>query len=158
MDCLRDFMRRTPQCVTVVATYVDGVPHGMTVSSFTSVSLEPPLVVVALQRDTRTCQAILQSGRFSVNLLGEGQEAVSDIFAYAEHSRRFSQVGYTVKDGVYPVLDGVVAALFCRTVDIYGVGDHKLIVGEVAGCEIYSDELPLIYLQRRYYGVGAPKS
>jgi flavin reductase (DIM6/NTAB) family NADH-FMN oxidoreductase RutF len=66
-------------------------------------------------------------------------------------------VRYSLKDDVYPVLEDVVAALFCKSRDVYELGDHKLFVGEVIGCEIFSDELPLVYLRRQYYGV-APKS
>jgi len=153
MEALKEFMRLVPQCVTVVATYFEGEPHGMTVSSFTSLSLNPPLVMAALQRDTKTCKAVLGSGRFSVNLLSEKQARLSDVFAYEEHSKRFTMVKHWLKDGVYPVIDGVIAVLFCEVYSVTDVGDHKLVVGEVKGYEVFSDEPPLIYLMRRYYGV-----
>src|SRR5512139_2706393 len=80
-EFLRSVMRNWATGVTVVATALEGVRHGMTVSSFTSVSLDPPLVLVSLERATHTHRLLEQSGCFSVTVLGEGQQDISDRFA-----------------------------------------------------------------------------
>ncbi|MEM1943644.1 MAG: flavin reductase family protein [Candidatus Caldarchaeum sp.] len=154
MTSLREFMRRVPQCVTVVATCHEGKPHGMTVSSFASVSLNPPLVVVSLERNTMTCSKVQMSKKFAVNLLGQDQSMLSDIFAYVDHDERFKRVKFRIEKEVFPVLDDVVGVLFCTVDKAYEAGDHLLVVGRVEECKIYSDNLPLVYHQRQYFTVG----
>jgi len=153
MEALKTFMRRVPQCVTVVTSFKDGEPHGMTVSSFTSVSANPPLVIIALEKNTRTRMVISEKGFFAVNLLSSRQADVSENFAYSPHETRFDMVAYRVEDGKFPVIDGVLAALFCRVVRQLEVGDHILFIGEIVGSETYQDGSPLIYLNRRYWTV-----
>lgn len=154
MTSLREFMRRVPQCVTVVATYHEGKPHGMTVSSFASVSLNPPLVVISLERNTKTCNTVMMSKKFAVNLLGQKQSQLSDIFAYVDHDERFKRVKFRIENEVFPVLDDVVGVLFCTVDKAYEAGDHLLVLGKVEECKIYSDDPPLVYLQRQYFTVG----
>jgi 3-hydroxy-9,10-secoandrosta-1,3,5(10)-triene-9,17-dione monooxygenase reductase component len=153
MEALKEFMRRVPQCVTVVTSYKDGEPHGMTVSSFTSVSANPPLVMVALERNTRTCRVVSETGFYAVNLLSHLQMEVSENFAYTPHDTRFEKVAYRVEGGRFPVIDGVLAVLFCRVVKQVEAGDHVLYIGEVMGSETYMDDKPLVYLNRRYWTV-----
>ncbi len=150
-------MRRVPQCVTVVTTFYDGAPHGMTVSSFTSVSLEPPLVTIALEKTAATCRMVLKSRRFAVNLLSQNQPQISDVFAYANHHERFLKIRYRVERNVYPVLDGVIGVLMCVVDDVHEAGDHLVVVGRVEAAEVYSDEPPLVYLQRQYHTVKSIK-
>lgn len=151
MTDLREFMRRVPQCVTVVATYYDGVPHGMTVSSFVSVSLNPPLIVVSLEGNTKTCKTVLSSKKFAVNLLSQRQSRLSDVFAYVDHSERFKHVKFRVERDFYPVLEDVIGVLFCTVDRTYEAGDHMLVLGRVEDCQVFSNELPLVYLQRQYF-------
>lgn len=151
MNDLREFMRRVPQCVTVVTTYVNNQPHGMTVSSFTSVSLDPPLILIVLDKSTQTCKSILQAKHFCVNLLSNKQSAVSDVFAYVPHEERFQRVKYSVQRERYPVLDGVVAYLFCEVHSFMEASTHNIIIGLVREVRLLTDELPLIYLQRQYH-------
>ncbi len=149
MTDLREFMRHVPQPVTVVTTFYEGQPHGMTVSSFTSVSLEPPTVLIALEKTTKTCVNVLKSGRFCVNLLSEKQGWVSDIFAYSPHEERFSKVKYVLEDG-FPVLKDVLGVLFCEVSGQVDSSTHLIIMGRVEGVKIFSEQLPLIYHMRRY--------
>ncbi|MEM2236866.1 MAG: flavin reductase family protein [Candidatus Caldarchaeum sp.] len=153
MTDLREFMRRVPQCVTVVSTFHAGAPHGMTVSSFTSVSLEPPLILVALEKSATTCRVILESKRFAVNLLGQKQSSLSDSFAYLGHYERFTKTKYKIEKNVYPVLEGVIGVLMCVLESVYEAGDHLLLIGRVEEAKICSDELPLVYVYRQYYTV-----
>lgn len=149
MTDLREFMRHVPQPVTVVTTFYEGQPHGMTVSSFTSVSLEPPTVLIALEKTTKTCVNVLKSGRFCVNLLSEKQGWVSDVFAYSPHEERFSKVKYELEDG-FPVLKDVLGVLFCEVSGQVDSSTHLIIMGRVEGVKIFSEQLPLIYHMRRY--------
>ncbi|MCS6784021.1 MAG: flavin reductase family protein [Candidatus Caldarchaeum sp.] len=151
MTDLREFMRRVPQCVTVVTTFDGSKPHGMTVSSFTSVSLEPQLVLIVLEKTTQTCRNVLETKRFCVNLLSEKQAAVSDLFAYAPHDDRFEKVKYRLEDGFYPVIDGAVATLFCEVHNHVEAATHNIILGLVKDIKIFSDQQPLVYFQRQYY-------
>ncbi|MDW8083855.1 MAG: flavin reductase family protein [Candidatus Caldarchaeum sp.] len=151
MTDLRDFMRRVPQAVTIVTTH-DGVKsHGMTVSSFTSVSLDPPLVLVVLEKTTQTCNKILETRRFCVNLLSEKQSFVSDLFAYAPHHERFEKVKYRVEENGYPVIEGVIGTLFCEVYNHIEASTHNIILGLVRNFRILSNDQPLIYFQRQYH-------
>lgn len=149
MTDLREFMRRVPQPVTVVTTFYEGQPHGMTVSSFTSITLEPPTVLISLEKTTKTCLSVLKSGRFCVNLLSEKQGWVSDVFAYTPHEERFSRVKYVLEDG-FPVLQDVLGVLFCEVSGQVDCSTHLIIIGRVKQVKLFSEEQPLIYHMRRY--------
>lgn len=144
-------MRRVPQCVTVVTTHDGKKPHGMTVSSFTSVSLEPPLVLIILEKTTQTCKKVLETRLFCVNLLSEKQSYVSDLFAYSPHDERFEKVKHHVENSGLPVLDGVIGTLFCEVYHHFEASTHSVIIGLVKNVQLLSEEKPLIYLQRQYY-------
>lgn len=148
---LRDFMRRVPQCVTVVTTVANGVPHGMTVSSFTSVSLDPPTILIILEKSTQTCKTVLASRSFCVNLLSEKQSFVSDVFAYVPHEERFEKIQYHVESGKYPIIDGAIGALFCEVKESVEASTHNVILAIVKEVKIFSNDQPLIYLQRQYH-------
>ena len=83
-DELRYAMRRWTTGVTVVTAQHDGIRHGMTVSTFTSLSLEPPFVMVSLERSTRTHDLVVQAGAFGVTILADNQQPISDSFANAK--------------------------------------------------------------------------
>ncbi|MEM2061352.1 MAG: flavin reductase family protein [Candidatus Caldarchaeum sp.] len=148
---MREFMRRVPQCVTVVTTVANGKPHGMTVSSFTSVTLDPPTILIVLEKTTQTCKTVLTSHSFCVNLLSEKQSHVSDVFAYVPHEQRFERINYHIESGKYPVIDGSIGALFCDVKESFEMSTHQIILGTVKDVKIFSDEQPLIYLQRQYH-------
>ncbi len=138
--------------VTVVEP--DGLWYGLTVSSFTSVSLEPPLVSVCLSSDNRASQAIDATNRFAVSVLGEGQAEASNAFATSGRvpTADFEPIATVLtKDGL-PVLKDAVAWLQCRVHQRVEAGDHVVWIGEVE--QATSTGLPpLLYHARGYRGV-----
>lgn len=154
-DELREVMRFWASGVAVVGAEFDGVRHGMTVSSFTSLSLEPPLVMVSLQKATRTHDLVIGSEAFAVTVLGEDQQAVSNRFAGMESEDEDRFVGietYTLETGS-PLLHHGLAFFDCRLVGQHDAGTHTVIIGEVVAAQIneHGDQIaPLVYFNRDY--------
>ncbi|NLG73372.1 MAG: flavin reductase family protein [Chloroflexi bacterium] len=153
-EALRLAMRRWATGVTIVASQHAGVRHGMTVSSFTSVSLEPPLVLVSLERTTRTHELIQRSGIFSVTILTSEQQQISDRFAgrESEMSDRFAGLEvYTLVTGA-PLLQQGLAGFDCRVVNAHSTGTHTIFIGDVLASRVHanSSSRPLIYYNRGY--------
>jgi len=135
--------------VTVItARAADGTPVGVTANSFNSVSLDPPLVLWSLARNSRSLAAFEESGHFAVHILSAQQEALSNRFA---RSGADKFAGLALQDGAggSPLLDGCSARLQCRTSFRYEGGDHLIFVGEVLACE-RSEEAPLVFQAGRY--------
>ncbi|MER3482104.1 MAG: MFS transporter [Meiothermus sp.] len=142
---LRTAMSHWPSGVTVVAARFGDEVRGMTASSFTSVSLEPPLVLVCVNQNAHIWPILEKAGRFTVNLLPEGHEHTSAHFA----GRPIE--GYDPLSGEgNPVLQGALATLHCRTWAIYPGGTHKIVVGEVEKVESGDGSRPLVYWNRGY--------
>ena len=146
-------LRRALGCfvtgVTIVtARGIDGRPHGFTANSFTSVSLDPPLVLVCVGHETECFEVYRQCPRFAINVLGDSQRAISDRFA-TEHSNRFAGVCW--REGSYgsPILEGCIASLECAAWQRIEAGDHMILVGRVLVCEDSTDR-PLAYWRGRY--------
>jgi flavin reductase (DIM6/NTAB) family NADH-FMN oxidoreductase RutF len=150
---LRLVMRTWATGVTVVATECDGVRHGMTVSSFTSVSLDPPLVLVSLERATQTHRLLEQSGYFSVTVLSEEQQAVSGRFAgrQPDGEERFAGLEtFTLVSGA-PFIGGGLAYFDCRVVSTYLAGTHTVFIGAVLAVQSGDQTgAPLLYHDRDY--------
>jgi len=135
--------------VTVVTGSDDeGRHHGITVSAFCSVSLEPPLVLVCIEKNARCHDIFLDSGRFVVNILGEDQEAVSERFA-TQLEDKFDGMDFTVDEDGLPVLDGTIAYVTCELDNAYEGGDHTIFIGRVVRTEVTGGE-PLLYSNSRY--------
>lgn len=131
--------------VTVV-TVMDGEePHGITVSSFMSVSLQPPLVAVAIGRNARAHELLKVGRSFGVSVLRFGQEDVSDLFADRPVS---IPDPLSLADG-FPFVRGAVSRLLCRLTDAHEAGDHTIFVGEVERLA-YEEGKPLVYHRGRY--------
>lgn len=152
-EMLRQAMRNWTTGVSVVTSCANGVCHGMTVNSFTSVSLDPPLVTVTLNRDTRTQALVAQSGVFGVTILREGQEAISKRFA--GHSteavdRLAGLETFHLVTGVPLLKDGLVA-LDCRVVYEYPLPNSVLYIAEVLAIQSGEPGQPLVYHNRTYH-------
>lgn len=150
---LRLAMRRWATGVTVVTSKFNGIQHGMTVSSFTSVSLEPPTVLISLEKSTRTHELVLGSGFYGVTILANGQSEISDRFAgrQTEDQNRFIGLDtFTLETGVPLLADGL-ASFDCRVFSAYEVGSHTIFIGHVLASQIRMNEnRPLIYYNRDY--------
>jgi flavin reductase (DIM6/NTAB) family NADH-FMN oxidoreductase RutF len=124
----------------------------MTVTSFTSVSLEPPVVLVSLEKTTRTHSMVQQTRVFAVSLLGQDQQELADRFAgrIPDQGDRFAGVEYQTGASGAPMPAGCLAYLDCRVAGTYSAGTHTLFLGEVIGAEIGRADLPLLYWDRAY--------
>jgi 3-hydroxy-9,10-secoandrosta-1,3,5(10)-triene-9,17-dione monooxygenase reductase component len=140
--------------VTVVTALEGDSPQGITVNALASVSLEPPLVLVALDRNRFIVPAIDAAGRYAVNILAEGQQWLSDCFAGANVTPdrdAFCGAPWHAGETGLPILDGAIAAVECEVVERFSVGDHHLYVGRVEACVVIDAAAPpLLYHRKRY--------
>lgn len=134
--------------VTVVTTAAGGRRAGLTVSAFSSLSLDPPLVLVAIAKGARGHDEIAAAGRFVVNVLRSDQEAVSNRFA-SRAEDRFEGIRFRDSAAGQPILDGCVAVLECDLSASLPGGDHTIYVGEVVASEVQEGE-PLLYWNGGY--------
>lgn len=148
---LKAVMRRYPTGVTIVTTVYGGEPHGLTVNSFTSLSLDPPLVMVAIDRRAHSHEAIDRAGFYAVNILPHDLKDLAVRFATAPHSERFKGLEtFTAKTGA-PIIRGATAYLDCLVAARYPAGDHTIFVGQVVEGRVLEDKPPLIYYMRNYH-------
>ena len=143
----------TGVCV-VTSTDREGRPLGMSVGTFTSVSLDPPLVAFLPHRDSATWRALRATGRFCVNVLTDVQAPVSRRFATRSEDR-FAGVCHRPSPLGSPVFDGVAAWVDCRLHAVHEAGDHHIAVGEVVSLELGAPARPLLFY-RGTYGRLAP--
>jgi len=150
-DRFREVMRRYPTGVTVVTSYIDGSPHGLTVNAFTSISIKPPLVGVFITRGTTGYRAIRETGAYAVNILKYDQEAIARRFSEEPPDRRFIGIGwYRSKTLGLPAIEGALAYIEAKVSGESDIADHTLFIGEVVDAEISSDSEPLVYYMRGY--------
>ena len=149
-DDFRAALRRFASGVTVVTVAIGDHLHGMTASSFASVSLEPPLVLVCLSKTSRTRAMIEEKGSFAVNILSEGQAEVARVFARAG-VKPFDELPHTRGSDGEPLLDDAIACIECRTNKITAAGDHDVLFGEVMACTTRGGA-PLLYYDQTYRG------
>lgn len=153
---LRQVMRRWPSGVAILTTRDGDTIHGMTVGSFTSVSIDPPLVTVTIANKTRSRVFIDRSGCFAINLLAEGQEELSNVFAgrIPEQEDRFDGVELTLGLNQVPLLAQAAAHVECRVVHRYEMDHSTLYVAEVLSAEKAQDAPPLVYYDRDYHRIS----
>ncbi|KHG64780.1 MFS transporter [Thermus sp. 2.9] len=140
-EAFKEALSRFASGVTVVAVRAGEEERGMTATAFMSLSLEPPLVALAVSERAKLLPLLEKAGAFTVSLLREGQEAVSEHFAGRP------------KEGVGLVggrVEGALAALRCRLEALYPGGDHRIVVGRVEEVELAEMGPPLLYFARGY--------
>lgn len=153
-DVFRRVMGHFVTGVTVVSAFEGERPYGITVNALSSVSLYPPLVMVALDRRRFLTPIVRAAGRFAVNILSEDQQALSDCFAGApvEPGRQdFCGTTWHLGETGLPLIDGAIATLECSVVQTFSAGDHDLFIGRVDA--LTNEEhhpMPLLYYRRRY--------
>jgi len=148
----RNTLGRFATGVTALTAEQDGQIYSMTANAFMSVSLEPPLVLVSVNHHANIREILAATKRFGVSILAEGQSALSDYFArrpVPAPALRF------VERGGMPVLDGAIAYVIARVVEMYPAGDHMLFLGHVEFLE-WTDGKPLLYFGGKYYRLKAP--
>lgn len=134
--------------VTVMTTETGGQRVGVTANSFSSVSLDPPLILWSISKASRSFQAFAVARHFAVNILGQYQIRLSQIFSSSE-ADKFAEVDWSTGRHGSPVLDGANALLECEREAMYEGGDHLIIVGQVLRFATFEGE-PLIFAQGRY--------
>jgi flavin reductase (DIM6/NTAB) family NADH-FMN oxidoreductase RutF len=156
---LKDVMRAFPQGVTVVTSEgVDG-PKGLTVSAFTSVSLDPPLVLVSLAKSSAAHDLFVRAKEFAINFLADDQKSISDRFAgRADVKEKFDGIGFRPGVTGSPVIQGVRAVIECAAWRVYDGGDHSILVGEVVRAEKLNNKAPLVYYGQQYTTTEKPES
>lgn len=133
--------------MTVVAAYGEGGrPKGLTANAFMSVSLDPPLVVVALDNRARTKPVIERAGRYGVSVLAEDQRVLAEHFA--GRVQEGLEIAFVERAGA-PVLEGALAHVVARVVEAHPAGDHTLFLGEVEYLH-HREGLPLLFYAGRY--------
>jgi len=139
--------------VTVITMPTPTGAWGMTANSFTSLSLDPMLVLVCVDKSTRTLEFMQEAGVWAVNILGLDQERVSRTFATKDFSEERKMVDTPYHPGVTgaPLIEGAIAYIECRTWASYEGGDHLILVGEVQDATItHADGQPLMFFRGRY--------
>jgi flavin reductase (DIM6/NTAB) family NADH-FMN oxidoreductase RutF len=153
-DEFRAVLGRFPSGVTVVTTTAsDGADHGMTVSAFASVSLEPPLVLICIERTASAHDALTLAPGFVVNILSANQEQIARRFSIVDIDR-FEGVGYGRSAKGYAVLDDVLGVIECSTFALHEAGDHTIIVGQVETANARNGS-PLLYYRGGYAQLGS---
>lgn len=147
-DAFRAVLGRFASGVTIVTVLgANGRDYGMTVSAFSSVSLEPPLVMVCIGEEASLEPMIAEATHFGVSILASDQEPLSRRFA--AHGERFDGVGFTRGDSGMALIDGALAFMECRIVARHRAGDHTVVIGEVEAASV-ADQRPLLYYRGGY--------
>ena len=142
----REALASFPTGVTVVTTQVGDRTHGMTANAFLSLSMEPPLVGVAIAKTARMHGYLQQASTYGISILADDQEAVARHFA---GQTRLPTISFLTHLGV-PVLPWSVARLACSVAEVIPVGDHTLYVGQVVAYEVTAGLSPLVYYHRSF--------
>lgn len=151
----RRVLSHYPTGVVVISAIADdGQPAGLAVGSFTSVSLDPPLVAFLPDRSSTSFPRIRTSSSFCANILGAHQQDVCRVFA-TRGADKFAQIGWRPAPSGSPVLDGVVAWIDCEFHDIHEAGDHYIVLGLVRHLEAHGGE-PLAFVRGGYGAVSVP--
>jgi flavin reductase (DIM6/NTAB) family NADH-FMN oxidoreductase RutF len=143
----REVIGRFASGVTVITTAVDGVPFGTTASAVTSLSLEPPMVLVCLNKSSETQTAVLKAGSFCVNILAEGQEELA--YQFAKKGDKFANVVYDEGLNGVPVLRDTLAHLECLVDETVTGGTHTVFMGRVVVAKGH-EGTPLTYYRGRF--------
>ena len=140
----------------VTAEREPGLVHGMTANSFTSVSLDPLLILVCVDQRAKMLSLLHKKKRFGISVLKQGQEAISEYFAKGEQSADAEQrlsIRYRWTPGGVPVLEGTLLHLTCNVNASHVAGDHTIFVGEVEDAAIHDGE-PLLYFRGEYRNIA----
>ena len=142
--------------VTVVTTrQADGTPRGFTANSFTSVSLDPPLLLVCLAKTAHSADTFAVAPHFAVNILAEDQKAVSGLFA-SRAPDKFDQCAWTPGPANVPLIDGALAQFTCANHQLVDAGDHLILIGRIDAFAT-SEGQPLGYFRGSYFSIGIEK-
>jgi len=155
-EALRSAMRAWSAGVTVVTAVHEDQRHGMTVNSFTSISLEPALITISLRQGSRTCDLVSKSRAFGLTILSSDQMRISDLFAGREPEASDRFVGLQTETLVTgaPLLAGGLAWMDCRVIETFDAGMNMLFIAEVVAARSLNAGEPLVYHDREYWNLS----
>ena len=154
VDHFRQAMRRVASTVNVISIRVGGQPMGITATAVSPISMDPPSLLVCINRAASVHGSMEDVSHFRVNVLHRDQEAVARMFAdRSQHRLRFRS-GWDVACAAAPCLADAQATILCRKIDSHSFGTHSIFIGLVEEAAARDEVDPLIYLDRRYRGAG----
>ena|SRR5690348_15466166 len=148
-EALRDAMTRFPTGVTVVTAIGPSGPAGATANAVVSLSLEPPMMLAALDLGSRTLVAVEHAGRFGINVLAGDQADVARRFSTKDpHPEKWDGIGWSKRAGA-PMIEGSATWLACELAEVHAGGDHSIVTGTVLEVEAGAGQ-PLLFLDGDY--------
>ena len=154
---LRDAFGRFATGVTIVTTrQPDGVPRGFTANSFTSVSLDPPLLLIAIGKAALSCDTFAKADHFAVNILADTQKEISGLFA-SKSAEKFELAKWRSDDRGMPLIDGTLASFSCARHNVVDAGDHIILIGRVIEFST-RDGQPLGFFRGSYFDIGLDRA
>ena len=145
----RQVLGHFPTGVTVVTAMTDDGPAGMAIGSFSTVSLDPPVVLFCPQKTSGSWNRIKGSGSFCVNILAEDQEDVSRVFA-SKSDDKFAEIGWKHSGNGAPRITGVLAHIDCDIHEVLDGGDHDIVLGLVTALDVSHEGGPLVFFRGGY--------
>ena len=145
--------------VTVITSQSGDRSYGMTANAFTSLSLDPPLVLICVNRGTEASETIEKNGVFAVNVLAADQEPISRYFSSKDRPRgreAFREISHRNGQSGSPILDGVAAYIDCRVTATHPAGDHVIFIGEVQALGVDPSVPPLLFHHGKYRHISEP--
>jgi flavin reductase (DIM6/NTAB) family NADH-FMN oxidoreductase RutF len=151
----KEAMASWPSGVAVVTAACEGQYYATTVATFSSLSLDPLMVLFSLTRGSRLLELLEHCGDYSVSILAEGQDHVSTAFASSKRAASVDLEGYAREagDGRLPVIDGSVAVLHCQVRELVPAGDHVIVIGDVEDVRTEAAVQPLVFFRRGYRSI-----
>ena len=145
----RNVLGHFPTGVTAVTAVNNGRPVGMAIGSFTSVSLEPPLVAFLPGKESGSWKEIHESGSFCVNVMAQDQLEVCGVMA-SRTEDKFADVEWSTAPSGSPIIAGSIAYIDCEIEAVHDGGDHDIVVGRVLELEVMESKPPLVFFQGNY--------
>ncbi len=154
---LKQVMRRVPYPVTIVTAAFEGSMRGITIGSFTSLSLDPPLICFNVGRESQMHDFISKANHFAVHVPHHKQEYLCNLFAKSDmkDNEQFEKVNFELHDLGVPLIKNVCSILICKSDSIVEAGDHSLIIGEIIEVIQYRDDPAILYYNGSYYTLKA---
>jgi 3-hydroxy-9,10-secoandrosta-1,3,5(10)-triene-9,17-dione monooxygenase reductase component len=149
---LKEVMRLLPYPVTVVTTAAGNRQRGITIGSFTSLSMEPPLISFNVTKDSQMHELLEIAEQFVVHIPGSGQQEICTRFALPDQSdeEQFQGIRFKQSENKPPVLEGVIAEIHCSMYNLVEAGDHSIVIGKVESIKRNREELSILYCNGAY--------
>ena len=153
LDDFRKAMRHVAATVYAVTTRHEGRSYGILATAVSSLSFDPPSLLVCINRSASLHAPLLAEGRFCVNVLGLGNRDVADHFMAPSAADRFTVGDWEISEGV-PVLASAQSSLICKLVHAHDFGTHSIFIGELTAAKHRQDATPLTYFDRQYIDIS----